>query len=443
MHIVFFTDNYIPETNPSANRVSERARLWVQKGHRVTVITSFPNFPKGKVFDGYKNRFFGAREEIEGVEVVRVWTFIAPNKGRVFRVIDFLSYMFSAFFTFMFRIEKPDVVACTSPQFFCAVAAGVGSFLRRVPFVMEVSDLWPDAVAQLGVVKNRKLLAPFFWIERRLYAHASGIILLTEAYRRNLLARNVDDRKIAIIRNGADQRMVKDIPTDIELKNELGLNDKFVIGYAGTLGIAQNLMNAVEGMEKLERDGYNQVALLIIGAGAEAEALQAKIKTMSNVVFVDAIPRSEMSRYLSVCDVSLSHLKDSASNETVIPSKVFEAMGIGKPVMLVSPNGEGAQILKALEIGLHVPAGSPEKFALGALALANDPQALVGYRENCIKNASSHTRTIQAERYLEALNVAVSTRHRALLKTEPSGENLMAKTGDQLVLPPLDERTEV
>ncbi len=141
MNILFLSENFPPETNAAASRVFERACYWVRAGHRVTVITCAPNFPTGRLFDGYENRWVQT-DVMSGVRVVRVKTYIAPNRGVVRRSLDFLSFLFTGFTAGVFQ-EKPDVVAATSPQFFAAVAGWAVGAVRRVPFVFELGDLWP------------------------------------------------------------------------------------------------------------------------------------------------------------------------------------------------------------------------------------------------------------------------------------------------------------
>ena len=200
LKILFFADNFPPETNAAASRVFERAVHWVSWGHRVTVITSVPNFPQGHVYDGYRNRWHQV-EEMAGIRVVRVKTFIAPNAGVFRRALDFSSYMITAFVASL-EEEMPDVVVSTSPQILAAVAGCASALVKRRPHVMELGDLWPASIAELGAVGFG--LRTLERIEMGLYARSAAVVALTGAFKENLIARGVAANKIAVVLNGAE-----------------------------------------------------------------------------------------------------------------------------------------------------------------------------------------------------------------------------------------------
>ncbi|MBV9521891.1 MAG: glycosyltransferase family 4 protein, partial [Alphaproteobacteria bacterium] len=202
MHILFLTENFPPETNAAATRVHERAVYWVRWGHRVTVITSAPNFPQGRLFPGYKNHWH-RRARIDGIDVVRVKTFIARNEGVGLRALDFLSFMASGYLAGLIE-HRPDVVIATSPQFLTAVAGWLLGATRRIPFVFELGDLWPRSILAVGALRSRAAIAALEWIELFLYRRARAIIALTQAYKDDLVGRGILADKIRVIRNGAD-----------------------------------------------------------------------------------------------------------------------------------------------------------------------------------------------------------------------------------------------
>ena len=156
MRILFLTHYFPPEGNAPASRTFENCKRWVQQGHSVTVVTCAPNVPNGVVYTGYRNRLY-QREVLDGVEVLRVWTYIAPNRGTVRRIINYISYMFSATLCSLF-LKKPDIIIATSPQFFCGWAGVIASRLKRVPFILEIRDLWPDSIVAVGAMRNKPLL---------------------------------------------------------------------------------------------------------------------------------------------------------------------------------------------------------------------------------------------------------------------------------------------
>jgi len=232
IHILFITENFPPERNASATRVYERACYWIKWGHEVTVITCAPNFPEGKVYPGYKNRWYQV-EQMDGIRVVRVKTFISANKGFLLRSLDFVSFMFTSIAAGFFQ-KKPDIVMATSPQFFAAVSGWVISLFKRQPFIFELGDLWPASITAVGAMKDNLTLRIMEKLELFLYRKSAAIVALTNAFREDLIRRGIDKSKIHVVVNGVDLPRYSPRPKDSDLLEELGLKDKFVIGYIGT-----------------------------------------------------------------------------------------------------------------------------------------------------------------------------------------------------------------
>jgi len=370
MHILFLSDNFVPETNAAATRVYERAVYWVRWGHQVTVLTTAPNFPEGRLFSGYKNQWYG-RESIDGINVVRVKTFIAANDGVVLRTLDFVSFMVSAAIAGLFE-PRPDVVIATSPQFFTAIAGWALAGVRRLPFVFELGDLWPRSIVAVGAIRARWVINMLEHIELFLYRRAAIVIALTHTFKENLVARGIPAKKINVIRNGVDLQRYSPRTRDNRQAIAFGLAGQFVVGYIGTHGLAHDLGNVIAAADML-RD--KPITFLFVGAGAERQKLiaDAAQRKLANVVFIPMQPKDAMAGIWSLCDVALVHLKDSPAFAEVIPSKMFEAMAMGLPILLVSPSGEASKILADDRAGLWVQSGNPAALAEAALKLfAND-----------------------------------------------------------------------
>lgn len=352
MHILFLTDNFPPEVNAPASRTFEHCREWVKAGHQVTVVTCAPNFPKGKVYDGYRNRLW-QREDIEGISVVRVWSYITANEGFLRRTLDYASYMASAMLTAPF-LRGVDIVVATSPQFFTACAGYAVSRMKRVPYMFELRDLWPESIRALGAMKNEHILRSLEQLELSLYHHAAAIVPVTNAFAENLAQRGVPIEKMHVVTNGADLSRFSRRRRDEALAERLGLKDKFVVGYIGTHGIAHGLTTILEAAKILSEDPMTaNVRFMFLGDGAEKSKLVATTKEMmlENVIFLDSVPRDAVAAYWSLLDVSVIHLKKTPLFETVIPSKLFECMAMGLPV-LHGLAGESAQIVEREGVGL-------------------------------------------------------------------------------------------
>jgi colanic acid biosynthesis glycosyl transferase WcaI len=359
MHILFLTDNFPPEGNAIASRVYERACYWVEAGHQVTVITSAPNFPEGKVYAGYKNKFYQT-EIMNGIRVVRVKTFIAKNKGFLLRTLDFISYVLPALLAGLAQ-QKPDVIAATTPQLFVGLTGVLLKIFRRVPFVLEVADIWPASIVSVGAMKKNLLIRSLEKLELFLYRSATAIVVLTAAFKVNLTSRGVPADKITVVINGVDLRKFSPSEKNHALARDTGITpDQFVVGYLGTHGMAHGLMNVLHTAERLTD---KKIFFLFVGAGAERDELitYANAKHLTNVKFLPAQPKSSMPQFWSICDAALIHLKNDPVFAEVIPSKIFEAMGMGLPIILAAPAGEASAIVIKEKAGLWVAPQHPSR----------------------------------------------------------------------------------
>lgn len=403
MHILFLTDNFPPEVNAPASRTHEHCRQWVRAGHRVTVVTCAPNFPQGKVFDGYKNKLW-QREHIDGIEVIRVWSYITANEGFSRRVLDYVSFMLAGGIAALF-VRRPDVVVGTSPQFFTAVAAWFVGLVKRRPYVFELRDLWPESIKAVGAMKQSRVLDALERLELFLYRKAARVISVTHSFRENLQRRGIPGDKIGVITNGVDIAQFKPRPKDEALETALGLQGKFVAGYVGTHGMAHALETLLDAAEKLQQtpDG-DQYRFLLLGDGARKTALvsDAQSRGLRNVVFVDSVPKDQVPRYWSLLDVSVIHLRKTELFTTVIPSKLFECMGMGIPV-LHGVEGESAGIVQREDVGQVFEPENADALVTEIVDLSNAPERLAHYRARGLDAAKRYDRGALATAMLEQL----------------------------------------
>jgi glycosyltransferase involved in cell wall biosynthesis len=407
MHILFISDNFPPEVNAPASRTFEHCREWVKSGHRVTVITCAPNFPKGKVFDGYRNRPW-QRDDMGGIRVIRVWTYITANEGFSKRVLDYLSFMVSSSLASLF-IRRVDVVIGTSPQFFAACAAYLTSKTKRVPWIFELRDIWPESIRAVGAMRESKALDFLEKVELFLYRKAAAIVSVTHAFRDALVRRGVDGSKIHVVTNGVDISRFSPRLKDAELIQELGLGGKFVGGYIGTHGMAHALETILDAARLLldQPDG-DQYRFILLGDGANKRALveRARAAGLYNVIFVDSVPKEEVTRYWSILDVSIIHLKRTELFTTVIPSKLFECMGMAIPV-LHGVEGESADIVSSEDVGLTFEPENPVSLCEGMWRLRRDTELYQRFQENGPKAAKRYDRSVLAGKMLAVIRDVV------------------------------------
>ncbi len=399
MHILFLTDNFPPEVNAPASRTFEHCREWVKAGHRVTVITCAPNFPKGKVFDGYRNRLW-QRERMDGIEVIRVWSYITANEGFARRVLDYLSFMLSAILAGPW-VRNVDVIVGTSPQFFTACAAYVVSRLRGVPYVFELRDLWPESIKAVGAMKDSRAIRLLERLEMFLYRKSGAVVSVTNSFKEVLVRRGIDAAKIHVVTNGVDVSQFKPRPKDAELTARLGLEGRFVAGYIGTHGMAHALETLLDAAERLQ---HANVTFLFLGDGARKQALRelASSRGIRNVIFIDTVPKADVARYWSLLDVSVIHLRKTELFTTVIPSKLFECMGMGIPV-LHGVAGESADIVSRTGAGIPFPPEGVEELCSAIERLRANPSELERFRRNCREAAGQFDRGFLAKQMLAIL----------------------------------------
>jgi len=401
MKILFISDNFPPEVNAPASRTYEHAKRWVASGIDVTVITCAPNFPEGRVHDGYRNAW-RLVEEIDGIRVVRVKTYITSNEGFVLRTLDYLSFMVSALFVGLFE-KRPDIVVGTSPQFFSALGAWLLSVLKWRPFVFELRDLWPASIVTVGAMKKGLTIRLLEKLELFLYRRATVIVSVTESFRHDLVERGIDGNKIQVVRNGVDLSRYQPRRRSIELAERLGVSGRFVVAYFGTHGMAHALDNVLRAAQLLADDP--DIVFLLVGHGAQKKMLQAQAAEMklNNVVFHKSVSKEQMPELWSICDVALVHLKNDPVFSTVIPSKIFEAFGMGKPIMIVQPDGEAANLVREAGAGEWVPPEQPQALARAVREWHADRAQVAAYAKNSHVAAAQHSRDRLAARMAEIL----------------------------------------
>jgi glycosyltransferase involved in cell wall biosynthesis len=412
MHILFLTDNFPPEVNAPASRTHEHCREWVKSGHEVTVVTCAPNFPTGKVFPGYRNRLRQV-EVVDGIRVIRVWSYITANEGFARRILDYLSFMVSASFWGIF-VRRPDVIVGTSPQFFTACAAWFLSVVKRAPFVFELRDLWPESIKAVGAMQDSMAIRMLEKLANFLYRRATRIVSVTHSFRDTLIRQGIDGDKIDVVTNGVDMQRFHSRPKDAALVESLGLTGKFVGGYVGTHGLAHGLVTLLDAAELLaRRPGGSRFAIVLLGDGAEKAAIRAEAtrRGLSNVVFIDSVSKAEVVRYWSLLDASIIHLRKTELFETVIPSKLFESMGMSVP-LLHGVSGESARIVESEKVGLVFESGNAVALADAMQRLEGDPELLAELRVCCQAGAAKYDRKALAARMLVSLGRAAGAGQR-------------------------------
>lgn len=409
MHILFLTDNFPPEGNAPASRTYEHAVEWVKGGCKVTVVTGVPNFPEGEVFEGYENKWYQT-EVVDGINVVRVKTYITANEGFLKRILDFLSFMITGFFASLF-VRKVDVVVATSPQFFTACAGCMISFFKRVPFVFELRDIWPASITAVGAMKKTWLIQALECLEIFLYRRANMIISVTQSFKRELIQRGIDGDKIKVVLNGVNLSFFSPAERkDPALSRSHDLADKLVVGYIGTHGLAHSLDTVLDAASMLLNE--KGVRFLFVGGGSYKNELDYQIaqRNLTNVISLPRQNKEDMPKIWSLVDVSLVTLRDADLFKTVIPSKIFESMGMGLPMLFSGPVGEASEIIESSRSGVCVSAESAQEQTSAIKGFLDNKQRLEGLKCASLESASNYDRSMLAKKMLGHLKGLCPTR---------------------------------
>lgn len=341
MHILFISDNFYPESNASANRLYDHAQVWHKAGHQVTVLTCAPNFPVGKIFPGYRNQWRSV-ENLDGITVIRIKSYITPNQGTIKRLLDYISFAIHAAIQGLF-VQSPDVVIATSPQPFPIFSAWWIARLKRKPFVFEIRDLWPESVIAVEAMKRESCLIKFFnWAIKRMYHSADVIVSVTDSFKQILIQQEkVKPEKIIICKNGCDLQKITVTEKSTSLRKKYGLENTYLVGYVGTIGLAHHIDTVIQAAA---RNHHQHIHFVIMGNGAEALAAKEAALHLQNLTFIEGGSREDAYNVMNMLDAVIVHLKDTPLFKTVIPSKIFEIMALGKPI-LMGVKGESRKIV--------------------------------------------------------------------------------------------------
>lgn len=411
MNILFLTHYFPPEGNAPATRVSEMAKRWVQAGHKVTVITGVPSVPDGIVYEGYKNRFGLQKEIIEGIKVLRVWTWIAANRGFLQRSINFYTFMCSAIKAAR-KQNDIDVLIATSPQFLCGWAGSVAARHLKIPFILDLRDLWPESIVAVGAAVNPFLIRYLEKKEAQLYERADHIVTVGEGYKDKLLKKKVAEEKISIVTNGVDRNFFSPREPTSEITDKYGLAGKFVCSYTGTIGMASGLEAVLRTASILKREGRDDIRFLLVGSGATLEDLKSKAenRNLDNVIFTGLQSKEEVRDIMSASNACLIHLTKQPLFETVLPSKIFEAAAMRKP-LIHGVAGYSARLVEEAKAGICITPENENELCRAVIRLADDPKLCSELGSAGEKNiAESHDFKILSERYLEILNKILNGR---------------------------------
>jgi glycosyltransferase involved in cell wall biosynthesis len=405
MKIVVICHYFPPEIGAPSARIYEMAKHWVDLGNEVHVITCFPNHPTGIIPDEYKGMKY-KEEDVDGIHVHRNYVYATPNKGFIKKTLGHISFMLSSILISMKKIDKPDVIITSSPTFFSIFSGYWYSLRKKADFILEIRDLWPAAMIELGVMREGLMTKVLEEMELFFYRKSKKLIMVTQSFKENVVSRGINEDKVYVITNGVNQELFYPKGKNQELINKYNLQNKFVISYVGAHGISQNLSTILDVAKKLRE--CKTIEFLFVGEGAEKDRLKqiAKEKELSNVQFIDAQPKELIPEFYNSSNLCLIPLKNIELFKTFIPSKMFEIMACGVPIV-ASLEGEAANILNDSKAAIVVKPDNAADIALAIEKLMCDKELYNQMKASGPKFVEkNYSRKKLAEKYLEIIKGA-------------------------------------
>ena len=409
MRILYLSQYFFPEVGATQTRAYEMASNWVRLGHHVTLITEIPNHPSGIIPPAYRGKLY-QNDQLDGIEVIRVWVKASPVKNFRNRILFYLSYMLNAAVAGIFLARgRYDLLYASSPPLFVGASALILSYLRRIPMVFEVRDLWPESAVALGELSNPRFIAWSTRLEEVCYRRARKVIVVTSDIRERLVRRGITNEKILFVPNGSNTESFQFDPVARErIRASLGLQDKFIAIYAGIHGVAQGLEHVVEAARLLQNEA--NIHFLLIGEGPKKAEIAALVGgyQLNNLMLLHEQPRNDIPAFLSAADVALIPLRKIDIFKGALPSKIFDAWACNRPILL-SVDGEAHQIMESAGGGVFVPPEDPEAMASALKTLCNSPKECKRMGENGRAYTIQHfSRRALAEQLAKELETSMS-----------------------------------
>ena len=345
MRILLLTQWFDPE--PTFKGLAF-ARELQRQGHQVQVLTGFPNYPGGKIYQGYRLKLF-QRDHIDGISILRVALYPSHDGAALKRIFNYISFAFMAMVFGIFFTKKADIIYAYHPPLTVGIAAVFIKFFRRTPVVYDIQDMWPDTLKATGMMNNNKILDVISRVCQLVYKYVDHIVVLSPGFKKKLIERKVPEKKISVIYNWCDEHALAQ-PVTIKPEYQQQLSNKFNIIFAGNMGKAQSLDTLLEVAKHLY--AVTSIQLVFVGDGTEAVQLRQKAsdEQLHNILFIPRVPMSEVGGILKYANILLVHLKKDPLFEITVPSKTQAYMAMGKPIVM-AVLGDAATLVENAKCG--------------------------------------------------------------------------------------------
>lgn len=369
MRILFLTQYYWPEVGAASQRLTYFARYLVQRGHKVTVLCSVPNYPEGKTYSGYRTKFVQTQQD-EGVTLFRCWTYIDRSQNTFRRVLHYFSFTITSFLVALFQ-RRADIIFVSSPPLFLGMSVAVLGRIKRIPFVFDIRDVWPESAVAVGMMREDSWLTKIAGkMERLIYRASDHITVTCEGIARDFQRKGVARQKISFLPSGSELDIFEPVShrEKERYKKEFGVDEQFVVTYAGNIGLPQNPEILVE-CAKLLCDREN-IAIFVIGEGVLREKLERRINSIGlrNLRMFGRMPRKDVGRFYAMSDIGLVLMKNSKAFKNMLPAKLFDLWAAGLPI-IINLRGEAADLVEKAQSGVVVKPDDPAALAEAILEM--------------------------------------------------------------------------
>jgi glycosyltransferase involved in cell wall biosynthesis len=386
MKILLINQSFVSPDEPGHTRHFEMAKFLRSQGHELVIVASDMNYQTGQ--RTVETRGLYVEQSIDGIRVLRAYSYPSLHRSFFWRVVSFISFMFSSIWTAL-RVNDADIIMGTTPPIFQAVSAWIVALIRRKPFLLEVRDLWPEFGVSMGVLKNPAVITLARWLENFLYARATHILVNSPAYKTYMLEKGVPGKKVTFIPYGTDIDMFNPGVDGSLIRQKLGVDDKFVVLYAGAMGPANDIYTILRAADRLRND--SKIRFVFFGAGKDLGRIQeeAQNRKLDNVIFAGVSPKKEMPAVVASADVCLAILQNISMFRTTYPNKVFDYMAAGRATVLVI-DGVIRDVIEESNGGVFVTPGDDALLAKTILELSRDPQRVQQLARNAREYLVTH-----------------------------------------------------
>jgi glycosyltransferase involved in cell wall biosynthesis len=413
MRVLVISQYFPPETGGTSNRIISIARGLCEAGHEVHVIAEKPNHPEGLIREDYQGGIFDERK-YDGIPATYTWVYTRPEKNFISRILFYVSFMMMAVLGAIRTDDEFDVVLASSPPLFVGLSGWLAAKIKGAKFVFDVRDIWPEVAVAMGALTNPSAIQVAEGLEHFIYKRADGITAVTDSFCEHIRQTVGERVPMRRVMNGTMPDVFRQDARREEMRKQLGVEDKFVVTYAGNLGLAQGLPHIIDAAETLQGEG-DGVVFLMLGSGPVKAHLmeEAERRDLQNIRFLDRVPLEEAAAHMAASDALLVPLEDHEIYQQFIPSKLFDSMASGRPVLL-SVDGEARSILEDAGGGLYYPAEDGMALANRIRWLLDHPEERKAMGEHGREYAQTRcTRAAQAQKLTAFLEELVGVNEQA------------------------------